>query len=99
MKNKETINFETVLYTTIWEFRSPFSMEDTKKKISEWNGKLNLIRHQISWRTVRNENNEESIIQANTQITVELDTNLCPILCFEEYKMTDVKKEDTKPKK
>lgn len=95
MENKEKIvNYETVLYTTIWEFKSPFSLEETKAKIKEWNWILILKRFAISNRVIRdNTTQERTTVDANTEITVELDTNLCNVLCYEEYKMTDVLKE------
>lgn len=86
--------FETKLYTTIWEFTSPFSYEETLKKIKEWNWILTLKRFSIWNKTIEN-NWELSQIAVNTEITVMLNTNICQILCYEEFKMKDIKKSET----
>lgn len=87
MENK---HYETKLYTSIWEFSSPFSLEETKQKIEEWKWILKLTRYAISNRAIRDEKTwEQTLVDANTKITVELDTNKTPILCYEEYEMTD----------
>lgn len=90
------ITYQTKLYCTIGEFNSPYSYEETKKKIDEWNGILVLERHAISNRAIRNENWEQTLIDANTKITVRLDTKQCPILCFEEFEMHDVERKEEK---
>lgn len=95
-----TVTIETKLYTTIGEFNAPMSMEEVKKQLSESSGILRLERFAISNRAIRDEKTQEqTLVDANTKITVELDTNKCPVLCFEEYHMTDVEKKDSKPKK
>ena len=98
--NNMTVTYETKLYCTIGEFKSPMSYEDTKKKIEEGNWILVLERWAISNRVIRNENGEQSMIDANTKITVRLDTEKCPILCYEEFEMHDVERpSEKKPKK
>lgn len=87
------ITIETKLYSSIGEFTSPMSYEDTIKKIEEGNGILTLVRHAISNRAIRDEvTGEQTLVDANTKITVRLDTVKCPILCYEEYHMADVEK-------
>ena len=88
---EKNTTYETKLYTNIWDFISPFSYEETLEKIKEWNWILKLTRYSIGNKTVEN-NWELTQIAVNTQITVRLDTNLCNILCYEEYKMTDIEK-------
>ena len=95
----ENITFETKLYTAIWEFNSPFSYEETIAKIEEWKGILTLTRYAISNRAIRDDKWNQTLVDANTQITVKLDTNKTPILCYEEYKMTDVNKTKNKKSK
>ena len=36
------------------------------------------------------------MVDANTKITVRLNTTICPILCYEEYEMQDVVREELK---
>jgi hypothetical protein len=83
------INFETKLYTSIWEFVAPFSYEETLAKIEEWKWILTLTRYEVRTRIV-----DQLHISATAVVTVILDTNKTPILCFEEVKMTDKKKEE-----
>lgn len=95
-----TVTVETKLYTTIGEFLSPLSYEETLKKIEEGRGVLMLERFAISNRVIRDKEGNQTLVDANTKITVRLDTTKCPILCYEEYHMTDIeKKEEEKPKK
>ena len=94
----ENLNYETKLYTNIWEFRSPFSYEETLEKIKEWEWILKLTRYEISNRVIRNDKWEQTMIDCNTEITVRLDTNICYILAYEEYKMKDIIREDKKVK-
>jgi hypothetical protein len=83
------ITYETKLYTTIGEFTSPLSYVETIKKIEEGNGTLLLERFAISNRVIRNDKGEQTMVDANTKITVRLNTEICPILCYEEYEMND----------
>ncbi len=83
------ITYETKLYTTIGEFTSPLSYVETIKKIEEGNGTLLLERFAISNRVIRNDKGEQTMVDANTKITVRLNTTICPILCYEEYEMND----------
>lgn len=92
-----TITYETKLYTSIGEFLSPLSYEDTMKKIEEGHGILTLERFQISNRVIRDKEGNQTLVDANTKITVRLDTYKCPVLCYEEYHMTDVEKTEVKP--
>lgn len=87
-----TITFETKLYTTIGEFTSPMSYEATMEKIKEGNGTLELVRHAISNRVVRDDKGNQTMVDANTKITVRLNTELCPVLCYEEFEMHDVER-------
>lgn len=82
--------YETKLYTTIGEFTSPLSYAETLKKIEEGNGTLVLERFAISNRVIRNDKGEQTMVDANTKITVRLNTTICPVLCYEEYEMNDV---------
>jgi hypothetical protein len=87
-----TITFETKLYTTIGEFTSPMSYEATMEKIKEGNGTLVLERFAISNRVIRDDKGNQTMVDANTKITVRLNTELCPVLCYEEYNMQDVER-------
>lgn len=91
-----TVTYETKLYCTIGEFKSPMSYSDTMKKIEEGNWVLKLERWAISNRVIRNEKWEQTQIDANTKITVLLDTLKCPILCYEEFEMHDVERVEEK---
>ena len=93
-----TVTFNTTLYTAIGTFDSPFSYDETMKKTAEGNGVLVLTRHAIVNRTIRDEKTgERTEVDSNSIITVRLDTNLCPILCYEEAKMTDVQRTPEEP--
>jgi len=94
-----TVTFETKLYTTIGEFTSPMSYEATMEKIKEGNWTLELIRHAISNRVVRDDKGNQTLIDANTKITVRLNTELCPVLCYEEFEMHDVERPEEKKSK
>lgn len=87
--------YETKLYTTIGEFTSPLSYEETMKKVEEGNGTLLLERFAISNRVIRNEKGEQTMVDANTKITVRLDTIKCPVLCYEEFEMRDCERKET----
>ena len=87
-----TVTYETKLYCTIGEFKSPMSYEETMKKVEEGNGVLILERWAISNRVIRNEKWEQTQVDANTKITVRLDTIKCPVLCYEEFEMHDVER-------
>ena len=84
-----TVTYETKLYCSIGEFKSPMSYEETMKKVEEGNGVLILERWAISNRVIRNEKGEQTQVDANTKITVRLDTIKCPVLCYEEFEMHD----------
>lgn len=84
-----TVTYETKLYCSIGEFKSPMSYEETMKKVEEGNGVLVLERWAISNRVIRNEKWEQTQVDANTKITVRLDTIKCPVLCYEEFEMHD----------
>lgn len=90
------ITYETKLYTTIGEFTSPLSYVETLAKIEEGNGTLLLERFAISNRVIRNDKGEQTMVDANTKITVRLNTEICPILCYEEYEMNDCVREELK---
>jgi hypothetical protein len=86
--------YETKLYTTIGEFTSPLSYAETLKKIEEGNGTLVLERFAISNRVIRNDKGEQTMVDANTKITVRLNTTICPVLCYEEFEMHDVERKE-----
>jgi len=94
-----TTTYETKLYTTIGEFTAPHSYEETLKKIEEGKGTLVLERFVISNRVIRDDKGEQTLIDANTKITVRLNTTICPILCYEEYEMHDVERKEDITKK
>lgn len=94
-----TVTFETILYTTIGEFKSPMSYDETMAKIKEGKGTLELVRHAISNRVIRDDKGNQTMVDANTKITVRLNTELCPILCYEEFEMHDVERPAEKKSK
>lgn len=86
----ENTNFETKLFTSIGEFISPLSYEDTLKKIKDGDGVISLTRHAIGDRIIQDDKGERTSVAMNMEITAILDTNACPILCYEETKMKDI---------
>ncbi len=80
----QKIHYETRLFTSIWEFVAPFSMEEVKNKIIEWKWILKMerfeVRSRLEW---------EKRVLSNTKVNVYLDTNKTPILCYEEWEMID----------
>lgn len=91
--------YETKLITSIADFTSPFSYEETMKQIEENNWILILTRFQVSNRIIRDEKWNETQVASNTKVTARIDTNKTPILCYEEYEMVDITNTDLKSKK
>lgn len=85
-----TVTIETKLHTSAGDFIAPMSYEEVIKEIQDKDGILTLTRYQVSNRAIRDEKGNQTLVDANTIITARLDTNKCPVLCYEEFHMTDV---------
>lgn len=92
-------HYETKLITASAEFTSPFSREETIKRIEENNWILELTRYQVSNRIIRDEKWNETQVASNTKVTATIDTNKLPILVYEEHEMVDIENPDLKSKK